>query len=144
MVVDGILYRKDSEGNPSVMLAYPPQKRDSKYEMPNTVVDAFEMSLSRPYYLREIVLSDNFIIRNNTDENVNNNNWGNNLAIMIYLYSGVTTITCKETNPNYMTYKGAVYSKDGSILYYTPMLSGLNVSDETKATLEIKEGATTA
>ena len=143
MVVDGVLYRKDAEGNPSVMVAYPSKKEGSTYEMPNTVVDAFELSLSRTYHLRTIVLSDSFVIRNNQDENLNNKNWGNNLAMMIYIYSGVTTITCKDTNPNYMTYSGAVYSKDGTTLYYAPMLSGLNVNNETKATLTIKEGTTT-
>ena len=141
-VVDGVLYRKDSEGNPSVMIAYPSAKQDQKFIMPNTVVDAFGFSLSRAFNLREIVLSDNFVIRQSQEEAPENSGWGNNLSIMNYIYSGVTTITCNDTNENYMSYNGAVYSKDGKTLYYAPMLSGLLKTDETEATLTIKEGTT--
>ena len=70
----------------------------------------------------------------------NNNSWGNNLAYWLYIYSGVVKITCKQTNPRYMSYNGAVYSKDGSVLYYAPMLSTLHKDSSEKATLEIKEG----
>ncbi|MBE7074940.1 MAG: leucine-rich repeat domain-containing protein [Clostridiales bacterium] len=142
MVQDGVLYRKDNLGNPKTIIAYPADKRDSKYEMPDTVVDAFELGLSRPFYLKEIVLSDNFVIYNSTYENLNNTFWGNNLAIFIYIYSGVTKITCKDTNQRYMSYNGAVYSKDGKTLYYAPLLSGLLKDSQEQATLNIKDGVT--
>lgn len=128
MTIDGVLYRKE-DGVPTVLIAYPASKRDSVYVMPNTVVDAYELSLSRPYYLKEIVLSDNFVIREistTESEYYLNYEWANNLSGMIYLFSGVTKVTCNNTNQNYKSVNGQVYSKDGKVLYYAPMYSDLD------------------
>lgn len=140
-VVDGVLYRLKN-GKPDVLIAYPPAKQDSKYIMPNSVTNSFECAMSRPYYLKEIVLSDNYIIEK-MNENAWSYEWASNINAMIHRYSSVVTITCNETNPNYMSYNGQVYSKDGKILYYASDLSGLDVNDETAATLTLKEGVTT-
>ncbi len=117
MAIDGVLYRKES-GAPTVMVAYPSAKQDEVYVMPNTVVDAYELSLSRPYYLKEIVLSDSFVIKKVSSDIYANADWANNLSAMIYIYNGVTKVTCNDTNQNYKSVNGQVYSKDGKTLYF--------------------------
>lgn len=141
MVIDGVLYRKEN-GVPTILIAYPAGKRDSVYVMPDTVRDCYELSISRPFYLDEIILGDSFIIREIVDTETSyylNENWANNLSAMIYIYSGVTKVTCKDSNPNYMSVGGAVYSKDGKTLYYAPMYYNEGESD----VLTIQDGVTT-
>ena len=126
MTVDGVLYQKDN-GVPTVLIAYPASKKDTVYVMPNTVVDAFELSMSRPYYLREIVLSDSFIIQDAIDDEETrcclNESWANNFSAMLYTFNGVVKVTCNDTNPNYKSVNGQVYSKDGKILYFTSIFT---------------------
>lgn len=142
MTVDGVLYREEN-GVPTVLIAYPADKRDSTYTMPDTVVNAFELSLSRPYYLREIVLSDSFEIEEMTGGTFLNSEWANNLSGMIYIYSGVTKVTCKDTNTRYMhTEDGQIYSKDGKILYYTPRFDGTVADSQNQITLTLLDGVT--
>ena len=132
--IDGVLYREENEV-PTVLVAYPADKRNAIYDMPDTVVDAYELSMSRPFYLREIILSDSFVIKKQEGDQFLNSNWGNNLATMIYTWMSVTTVTCNESNQNYMSYNGKVYSKDGSILYYSSLYT-----ETTGATLTFDNG----
>lgn len=142
MTVDGVLYRKEN-GVPTVLIAYPADKRDATYDMPDTVVTAFELSLSRPYYLRKIILSDSFVIQNISGANIGNEDWANNLSGMIYRYCGVIEIECNPSNPNYASENGCVYDKNYTTLYYAPFFSGLKKGDATEKTLSIKAGVTT-
>ncbi len=140
MTIDGVLYLKEN-GVPTVMIAYPAGKKDSVYIMPDTVVDAHELSLSRPYYLSEIVLSDSFIIKSFPEEQWDvyiQGNWANNLSGMIYVYCGVSKVTVKATNPNYKNIGKGIYSKDGKTLYWYPMYS-----TQENDTITIAEGTET-
>ena len=126
MSIDGVLYRKEA-GVPTVLVSYPAAKEDSVYYMPNTVVDSYELAMSRPYYLNEIVLSDSFVIRTICDTNTSNylnEEWANNLSAMIYIFNCVTTVSCNATNQNYQSINGQIYSIDGKTLYYAPMYTG--------------------
>lgn len=141
MVQDGVLYRKEN-GVPTVLIAYPAGKTETKYVMPNTVRDSYELAMSRPYYLDEIVLGDSFVIREIADT-ANayylNEDWANNLSAMIYVFTGITKVTCNETNPNYKSINGAVYSKDGKTLYFASVL----YNEGESGVLTIADGVTT-
>ena len=135
--IDGVLYRKEN-GVPTVLVAYPADKRNETYIMPDTVVDAYDLAMSRPYYLRKVVLGDSFVIKKMDENSINA--WGNNLSTMIYFYSGVVEVECKETNPNYISNNGQVYSKDGTILYYAPLYDGTLKSSANEYTLTLDSG----
>lgn len=98
--------------------------------------------MSRPYYLDEIVLGDSFIIReiaNTETAYYLNGDWANNLSAMIYVFTGITKVTCNETNPNYKSINGAVYSKDGKTLYFASVL----YNEGESGVLTIADGVTT-
>ena len=140
MTVDGVLYRKEN-GVPTILIAYPASKRDLVYVMPNTVRDAYELSMSRPYYLDEIVLSDSFVIKTVQTTNTSyylNGEWANNLSAMLYVYNSVTKVTCNNTNETYKSIDGRVYSMDGKTLYFAPIFTATQGE-----TLTIAEGVET-
>ncbi len=137
MVVDGVLYRKEN-GVPVELVAYPAAKQDEVYIMPDSVKDAYELSLSRPYYLKKIVLSDSFVIRKiegKEAEDCGNDNWANNLSWMIYVFCGVSEVEVKDTHPLYKNIGKGIYSKDGKTLYWHPLYS-----TQENDTITIAEG----
>lgn len=146
-VVDGVLYTKDSAGNPEVLVAYPSKKvqPNNTYTMPNTVKDAYECAMSRTYNLDKIIISDSFIIKEvpftANDLYALNGDWANNLLAMMYLFTSAN-IEVKSTNTRYYSENGAIYGKDGTdyanILFYMPIHSNLEGQ-----TFAIKEGTTT-
>lgn len=142
VTIDGVLYRRGADGKPSVLIAYPSMKTDEVYEMPDSVVDAFELSLSRPYNLKEFKIGNGFIVKEMDDSHVNKIEM-NNLTGAIYQYNGVTRITCKDDNPNYMTANGQLYSKDGKILYAASRLSNIHSNSADTETLTFLAGVET-
>jgi hypothetical protein len=46
------------------------------------------------------------------------------LAVALYNYTGVNKVLVKETNHNYKSVDGALYSKDGKTLWYCPVKIG--------------------
>ena len=142
MTIDGVLYRK-KDGVAFTLIAYPAAKEDEVYYMPDTVTDAYELSMSRAHKVKEVVLGDAFIIREiaTTEDNSQrylNADWANNLTGMMYIFNTVEQINVKETNPNYVSIDGAIYSKDLKTLYYQCM-----VTAEEGKTLTIREGVET-
>ena len=140
----GVLYTK-ANGVPTVLIAYPSANTQTTYTMPNTVVDGFELAFSRSYYIKELVLSDNFIIQNvkNLRPNFIDTDWGNNLAVMIYEYTSISKISVNPTNEYYTSINGQIYNKEGTILYYTPVFSSRLYGDETETVLNLSENLTT-
>lgn len=113
--VDGVLYSKDM----TRMLAYPRGKRDTVFEIPEGITQIDEMAFSRASYLKKLILPDSYILSDTVPANVLNQ-LANNLAVALYVYSSVDEIGVKETNPNYTTVDGILYSKDMKSLWYIP------------------------
>ena len=113
--VDGVLYSK----NMTRMVAYPRGKTDTIFEIPEGVTQIDEMAFSRAAYLEKIILPDSYIISTEVPENVLNQN-GNSLSVAIYVYTTINEIGVKDTNENYTTVDGILYSKDMKSLWYIP------------------------
>lgn len=136
--VDGVLFSKDGKR----LVAYPPAKGLSKYEIPEGCVycdhATFYTTSADPYYLElapsdinqmyhgegmleEIVIPDTFI--NYTPEQMRDlfgpaacNMTENLLVVAINYFSGVKKVSCKETHPLYKNDGDWLLSKDGTEL----------------------------
>ncbi len=102
--IDGILYTKDG----STLVSIPRGKtfENSTYIMPDTVTNLGELSFSRNKNISTVIISDNLIIEEDTSiEKIQAGfiNYGNSLALAIYVYSPVIHYGVKDTNPNYTT-----------------------------------------
>ena len=116
--VDGVLYSADGKE----MLAVPRNKpfEDGVFEIPEGVDFLGELSFSRNYNIHTVILPDSYEIeyvpvyddRYIVYEDTGNLNAGTNLSIAIYCYTGVTDYAVKDTNPNYASENGVIYSKD--------------------------------
>ncbi len=124
--LDGILYTADGKK----LLAVPRAKTfsDGVYEIPEGVTFLGELSFSRNYNIRKVILPDSFRLRMVElydpeyiiFEDTGNINRGLNLNIAIYAYTGVTEYAVKPSNPNYQSRDGILYSKDMTQLLAVP------------------------
>ena len=133
--IDGVLYTKINN-EPKYLVAYPEAKKDVVYYMPNSVVDAYELSFGKNEYLRDIYLSDSFIIYEvfNQEKPKNYLNTGNNLATAIYCRNYIENIYTNLENQNFTAIDGILYSKNLKKAIYVPIF---NSTDEE---LVIKDG----
>lgn len=113
--VDGVLYSKDM----TRMLAYPRGKRDTVFEIPEGITQIDEMAFSRAYYLKKVILPDSYVITDDLPENILNQD-ANSLSGALYVYTSVNEIGVKDTNANYTTVDGILYSKNMTCIYYIP------------------------
>lgn len=122
--IDGILYSKIND-EPKYLVAYPEEKEDVIYHMPNSVVDAYELSFGKNEYLRDIYLSDSFIIYDvfRQEEPKNYLNTGNNLATAIYCRNFIENIYTNSENQNLIAIEGILYSKDLKKVIYVPIFN---------------------
>lgn len=124
--VDGILYSADGKQ----MLAIPRAKvfEENTYVIPEGVEFMGELSFSRNYNVRKVILPDSYrlayIPLRDPDyilyEDIGNINAGLNLHLAIYRYTGVTEYEVKPSNPNYQSRDGVIYSKDMTRLLAVP------------------------
>lgn len=124
--VDGILYSADGKE----MLAIPRGKvfADKTYEIPEGITFLGELSFSRNYHMETVVLPDSYILKDVPVydpayilfEDVGNLNAGLNLNIAIYCYTGIRAYAVKESNPNYISIDGILYTKDGTAVVAVP------------------------
>ena len=130
-VIDGILYSMDG----TEMLAIPRNKdfADGIYEIPEGVTFLGELSFSRNYNIKKVILPDSLVIRQDIPvyddeyivfEDKGNLNVGNSLSIAIYCYTGIADYEVKDTNPNYISVDGILYSKDGTEVVAIPTRYG--------------------
>ncbi len=134
--VDGVLYSIDM----TRMIAYPRGKTDTEFEIPEGITQIDEMAFSRAYYLNKIILPDSFILTDTVPANVLNQ-YGNNLAVAIYCYTSINEIAVNDTNTNYCTVDGILYSADKKSLWYIPnQYSGDVVIED--GTERIEQGST--
>lgn len=124
--IDGILYTADG----TKMLAIPRGKtfEDDTYYIPEGVSFLGELSFSRNYNVKKVVLPNSYLLKtvplNDTAyityDDIGNLNSGLNVNIAIYVYTGVTEYAVKEDNPNYQSLDGVIYSKDMTTLLAVP------------------------
>ena len=130
----GVLYSKDG----TRLVTYPPAKADSTFTVPEGVTQIDEMSLSYSRFTT-LYLPDSYVISETVPENVVNNK-ANTLAASMYHYNNLKNVFVKETNPNYLSINGILYSKDKSKLWYIApkVTGGITIVDECT---EIMQGA---
>lgn len=102
--VDGILYTKDGK----TLVSIPRAKTfsDNTYIMPNEVEILGELCFNRNKNITRVVISDNLVIHDNaTPEQIAAGylNYGNSLAIGIYMFTNVRFYDVKDTNTRYTT-----------------------------------------
>ena len=113
--VDGVLYSADM----TRMIGYPRGKTDERFVLPDTVTQIDELAFSRAAYLKTLVLPDSYVISTVVPDNVLNHD-GNSLAVGLYVYTSIENIEVNDTNPNYTSIDGQLYSKGGETLMYVP------------------------
>lgn len=126
VAIDGILYSADG----TKLLAVPRSKTFEKgvFEIPEGVTFLGELSFSRNQNITTLVLPDSLAIYHvdvsDEDyilyEDVGNLNAGSNVNIAVYCYTGITKYAVKDSNPNYTSLDGIVYSKDRTALVAVP------------------------
>ena len=128
----GILYSKDMTRLVAVPRAVDIGDTDT-FTIPENVTTMGELSFSREHTFTKLVIPDNYVIVRNTS--YSGLNTGNSLAIAIYKFTTIDTYIVNDTNPNYMSYNGCIYSKDGTELIAVPT--------RYDGDLVIKDGCTT-
>lgn len=116
---DGVLYSKDG----TRIVAYPTAKTDEEFIVPEGVTQIDEMALAYSKF-KTLHLPDSYVISETVPANVINDK-ANTLAAAVYHYNSLSAVLVNDTNPNYTSVRGVVYSKDKSKLWYVaPKLTG--------------------
>ena len=122
--IDGVLFTKDG----THLIGFPCAKTlpEGRYEIPEGVTIIDDMCFSRAGYsggnLKTLVLPDSYIVKANNGPNSlsYNSYYWNSLSAALYSYSGIEAYEVKETNPNYVSVNGVLYSKDMKALICVP------------------------
>ena len=135
--VDGVLYTKDG----TRLISVPTHKTNATrtLEIPEGVTFINENAFSVNKKIDTLILPDSYVITryvnaDNEAYNYVNVNTGSSLSIGVYLRTNIGTYIVKDTNPNYTSVDGCLYSKDGSELIAVPW--------QYNGALSIKEGTT--
>lgn len=118
-ILDGILYNKKTNMVVSVPNYW--EAPDGVLELPEGCKGIGELGLSRNKSITKLILPDTyeFIEEMGSIANVNNYDLSS-LTAATYLYCGVKEVEVKESNPNYKSIDGCLYTKDGKKLLYVP------------------------
>ena len=110
---DGVLYTKDLKR----LVCYPRNKKDTTYEIQEGVELLDQMSIASNMTLQTLVIPDSLIIERKTYPGFT---WENDqpLIFSLYNYNAIQNIETKETNPNYKSVDGVLYTKDLKELVY--------------------------
>jgi hypothetical protein len=127
--VDGVLYTKDMKR----LVSYPRGKTDTVYELPEGVTAIDQLCFSRNPYLKKLILPDSFVITTDLPDNILNTD-SNSLSGGLYVYTSTAEIEVKDTNPNYATENGILYSKNFKTIWYVPtQFDGcVNINEKTE------------
>lgn len=112
VAVDGVLYTKDKKR----LISYPRNKKDTTYEILEGVVTIDELSIASNTTLQTLVIPDSlsmdirdkFIRMENTHV----------LTASLYSANSIQNIIAKDTNPNYTSVDGVLYTKDLKTIIY--------------------------
>jgi len=113
VAIDGVLYTKDLKR----LVCYPRNKKDTTYEIQEGVMLLDQMSIASNMTLQTLVIPDSLIIERKTYPGFT---WENDqpLIFSLYNYNAIQNIETKETNPNYKSVDGVLYTKDLKELVY--------------------------
>ena len=113
VAIDGVLYTKDLKR----LVCYPRNKKDTTYEIQEGVELLDQMSIASNMTLNTLILPDSLIIKEQTYPQFT---WENDqpLIFSLYNYNAIQNIETKETNPNYKSVDGVLYTKDLKELVY--------------------------
>ena len=106
VAIDGVLYTKDRKR----LISYPRNKKGDTYEILDGVVTLDEFSFASNMNLQTLIVPDsiNFEPRKKGIRMENKTP----VTAALYSYSAIQDINIKETNPNYTSIDGVVYTKD--------------------------------
>ena len=106
VAIDGVLYTKDQKR----LISYPRNKKGDTYEILDGVVTLDEFSFASNMNLQTLIVPDsiNFEPRKKGIRMENKTP----VTAALYSYSAIQDINIKETNPNYTSIDGVVYTKD--------------------------------
>ncbi len=110
---DGVLYTKDLKR----LVCYPRNKKDTTYEIQEGVELLDQMSIASNMTLKTLVIPDSLIIERKTYPGFTGEN-DQPLIFSLYNYNAIENIETKETNPNYKSVDGVLYTKDLKELVY--------------------------
>lgn len=105
--VDGVLYTKDGKR----LVSYPTCKKDETYEILEGVKLMDQMSISSNTNVKTLIIPDSLIIEQKTFPGFTVEN-DIQINYAIYSHNSVQNIEAKETNPNYKSVDGVLYTKD--------------------------------
>ena len=113
VAIDGVLYTKDLKR----LVCYPRNKKDTTYEIQEGVMLLDQMSIASNMTLSTLILPDSLIIKEQTYPLFT---WENDhlLDYSLYNYNAIENIEVKDTNPNYKSNDGVLYTKDMKNLVY--------------------------
>jgi len=113
VAIDGVLYTKDLKR----LVCYPRNKKDKTYEIQEGVELLDQMSIASNMTLSTLILPDSLIIKEQTYPQFT---WENDhlLDYSLYNYNAIENIEVKDTNPNYKSNDGVLYTKDMKNLVY--------------------------
>lgn len=122
--VDGVLFTKDG----THLVGFPCAKTlpEGRYEIPEGVTVIDDMCFSRAGYsggnLKTLVLPDSYKVVSNIGYNSlsYHSSYWNSLSGALYSYSGIEAYEVKDTNPNYVSINGVLYTKDMKTLVCVP------------------------
>ncbi len=113
---NGVLFSKDG----TRLVFYPTGKTDYSYVIPDGVTQIDEMAFGHSK-VQNVTLPDSYVIETAVPENILNQD-GSNLAVAFYVYNSCKNVYVNDTNPNYISIDGVVYSTDGATLWYMPVM----------------------
>ena len=136
--IDGVLYSKDG----TRLVSVPTHKtfENRTFIIPEGVTFIGESNFSTNKNIDTLVLPDSYVItryvgKSNANYNKANVNYGNSLFLGTYYRTSISKYAVNDTNPNYTSVDGCIYSKNGSELIAVPW--------QYNGALSIKEGTTT-
>ena len=110
--IDGVLYTKDKKR----LVSYPRNKKDSTYEIQEGIITLDELSFASNMTVKTVIFPDSlsFEVRPQGIRFQNTNV----LQAAFYNYNSLENVEVKESNPNYKSNDGVLYTKDMKNLVY--------------------------
>ena len=106
VAIDGVLYTKDGKR----LISYPRNKKDDTYEILEGVATLDEFAFASNMNLQTLIVPDSLTFEPRK-EGIRAPN-ETPVTAALYSYSAIQDINIKETNPNYISIDGVVYTKD--------------------------------
>ena len=111
--VDGVLYTKNGKR----LVSYPRNKKDTTYEILEGVEILDQMSIASNMTLQTLVIPDSLNFELKTFPGFTIENY-HPLGLALYSYNAIQNIETKDTNQNYKSVDGVVYTKDLKEMVY--------------------------